>query len=196
MTTWTTPRTWTNSDPTASQFNTDLRDNSNYLKERLPGYIDAVSTNVTFSNSTAENDLWSYSVAGGEMTATGLMRFDFWVVCSNSKGSSGNLTLKFYIGANSVTVASNTINDAASGTYYRSVLVRGDGTTSSQRIIYFGHTLINGSANGGIPAVEATTATDISTAQTWKLTATLNAASANFSVTCRFAGLTYNVMGI
>lgn len=201
MTTWTTPATWTNNDPTASQFNTQLRDNSNYLKERLSHYISLVTTDVTVSNTVTETNLFSYSVPGNEMTASGLMRFDFRIYAVNNKGSAGTLTYKFYIGSNSVTLLNaGGINNAAASYLTGNLYIRGDASTSLQSYSLLGVWNINGSSQAfTVPTSgtsELTTATNITTSQTWKLTATLSAASASFSTTCRFAGLTYNLTAI
>lgn len=202
MTTFTSFITWLSSHPTTSQFNQQIRDNGNYFKERLGHYINLVTTDTTVSNTAAaDQTLWSYSVPGNEMTASGLMRFDFRIYAVNTKGTSGTLTYKFFIGANSVTLLNaQTINNAAAGYLTASLYIRGDASTSLQSHYLNGNWNINASAQAWtIPTSgtsELTTATDITTAQTWKLTTTLSAASASFSTTCRFAGLTYNYTGI
>lgn len=196
MTSWTTPKTWTGVALPSSEMNTYVRDNSNYAKERLSHYINAVSTDVTKSSTLAEETLWSYSVPGNEMTSTGIMNCRFIFIVTNNKGTTGTVTFKFYVGANSWTFINAT--SVTNGSTYNGVVdlwIRGDGTTSLQRL-GGEYAYTNGGAGASTGFIEATTATDITTSQTWKITGTMNASSASFITTCRFAGLTYNLMTI
>lgn len=197
MTSKTAYKTWTGVALPASEMNTYVRDNGNYMFERLSHYINAVSTDAIVSNTIAETNLWSYSVPGNELTATGIMRFDTSFIVVNNKGTSGTVTLKFYVGANSYTIFGGALsfNNGTSNFHSITLFIRGDGTTSSQRIFGTYNVSQNGTMAAGI-VTEGTTATDITTAQTFKLTAQMNAASASFTTTSRFSALTYNLMTI
>ena len=196
MTSWTTPKTWTAATLAVSDMNTHVRDNENYLKERL-GYLNLDTTLTGISNSASETDLWTVTYPGNEMTATGLVIFRCAYQIYNNKGSDGTYTIKFYVGANSVTLFNAVTTSTGTYSYHNMELwIWGNNSTSSQTIGGGYSGLAGATTATGKAFAVGTTATDITANQTWKLTGQLSAASASFTVTPYWAGITYNLMTV
>lgn len=127
---------------------------------------------VTVGNTSAETNLWSYSMPGGVLSAKGALMFEMFVVYSNTSGSNKDLTTKFYLGATAAAI----VNTIASGTTSAARLV---GTISSlnatnSQMIYL--------ARGNIDTYAAATI-DVTSTQTVKLTVTHSAAASTVTIT-------------
>lgn len=76
---WTTPKTWTSEPLTSTDLNTYMRDNQNYLKDRLDGsaagqYTSTVgetsTTSTTFTNVDGTNLVKTFTTTGGDVMVT------------------------------------------------------------------------------------------------------------------------------
>jgi len=115
---WTTPRTWVAGEtPSASTFNTHVRDNLSWL------YSGDAWTNVTvFSNSWAAYDTTSWQVRYGHVGPFTVLQ---GLVKSGTVGSACfTLPVGYRPGKNMIWSTS----DSAGGTHYAELRVNSDGT--------------------------------------------------------------------
>ena len=102
----------------------------------IPKLLNTITTDVSFVSSTAENTLLSYSVAGGTLSTSNVIRVTMHV---NPLGVTvGNTwTLRFKYGATTLTTFTYTGSSAALGAAGKmEFILAGAGTTSSQNGSY------------------------------------------------------------
>jgi len=154
------------------------------------GKLNLVTTDVTYSSSTAENTLLSYSVPGGTLSTNNAIRVTMHVAGLGVTGSN-TWTLRLKYGA--TTLASKVFtNISANNTFVGKMefFLAGAGTTSSQNGTY---ALNLGFANyvgsSGLQATmvtessQGTSAIDSTTAQTLAITSQHSNSSANDNIT-------------
>lgn len=142
---WTTPRTWVAAEVvTASMMNTHVRDNT----AALGGY-DKNTNTVDVTNTTTETSLYSYSIAGNQIGASGSFRATI-IGDSVYNSSTANYTLRIKFGG--VTWFAGTTNSTNIGSvrqpWIMVIHVANLGATNSQ---YMSGFRLTKGANGGAP---------------------------------------------
>lgn len=95
------------------------------------GKLSLTTTDVTFASSTAENTLLSYSVPGGTLSTSNIVRVTLHV-SALAVTNTNTVTFRFKYGATTHTSATFTATGAIAWTGKIEFLVAGAGTTSSQ----------------------------------------------------------------
>lgn len=93
--------------------------------------LNTVTTDVTYASSTAENTLLSYSVAGGTLSTSNVIRVTMHVTAL-AVTNTNTVTFRFKYGATTFTSPAFTATGAIAWTGKIEFVVAGAGTTSSQ----------------------------------------------------------------
>lgn len=153
--------------------------------------LNTVTTDVTFSSSTAENTLLSYSVAGGTLSTSNVIRVTMHVSALGVTGTN-TWTLRFKYGATTLATKVYT-NVSGNNTFVGKMefLLAGAGSTSSQNGSYaLNLGLTNYIANASIlqammfsESAQGTAAEDSTAAKTLAITSQHSYNGANDNVT-------------
>jgi hypothetical protein len=128
---WTTPRTWVTGELVpASTMNTHVRDNVQYLYDNSPRRV-YTAPPVSFSNNTAENTLFQYTVPAGRMGTSLSLRFYGFLNVVTDAARNVNTRLKF----GGVTQIGSNIGFAAASTNYTWFMVHIQNTAAAAQKI-------------------------------------------------------------
>lgn len=157
----------------------------------IPKLLNTVTTDVTYSSSTAENTLLSYSVAGGTLSTSNVVRVTMHVTAL-AITNTNTWTLRLKYGATTIATKVYTASGGAiSGAQGKmEFLLVGAGTTSSQNGSYalnLGQTGYS-TANGLVGQIfaesgQGTASEDSTAAKTLAITSQHNASSASDNIT-------------
>jgi hypothetical protein len=167
---WVTPRNWSSSEVvTASMMNQHVRDNLQFLYDRLVSVRLVTNTTPVSNSGSGETDLITYSVPGGTLAGDGqsLSVLAWGTITSNSALK----TIKFKWGGTVLTPFNATT--ASIGDWWISAVIVRLGATSQ-------HVIQSGGGNGGASGVGgdfATAAETLSGSVTLKLTGQSTASS-------------------
>ena len=152
------------------RYNTGLSMGLGYAQMR--SVLNNVATPVTVVSSSAETNLWSYSLAGGTLAANGALVFEMFVNYTNTSGSNKDLTTKFYLGSTSVSLT-QTIATGTTAPSRIYVMVAPQNATNSQVIFYA----------KGTTETASSASIDMTTTQTLKFTVQHSASASTVSIT-------------
>ena len=152
------------------RYNTGLSMGLGYAQMR--SVLNNSTTPVTVGNTGAETNLWSYSLAGGVLAATGGLVFEMIAVYSNTSGSNKDLTTKFYVGTTSASMT-QTIATGTTAISRIYAIVAPQNATNSQ-MIYLSR---------GNTETYSAASIDMTATQTIKLTVTHSAAASTVTIT-------------
>jgi hypothetical protein len=152
------------------------------------GKLNLVTTDVTFSSSTAENTLLSYSLAGGTLSTANAVRVTIHI---SALGTFNTATSTFRFKYGATTLVTKVLGGTATSSFSGKVefILAGAGTTNSQN----GSVALNLGTDGylgssTIPqyfasSIQGTSAIDSTTAQTLAVTYQASASSASDNIT-------------
>lgn len=157
MTSWTTPRDWTNGElVTDTMMDTHVRDNLLYLKEQADLNRLIYSDAVQHANSgVAETDLSSYILPGGTLSVDGqIVRIVAW---GSLGATANNKNVRFKFGATSV----NPVAVASSGGLWRAEFVVMRTGAATQKVTAWGNNSVGGQTQGSGSTAAETLSGDI-----------------------------------
>lgn len=164
---YTTPRTWTTGETvTAAMLNEQVRDNENYLKTQMDiadreQIIDVITATTTLTGVTTEQTAYTFSLPGGSLGSTGMIRLKLYGVFTEATGGQTD-TFRFKYGATtlvSVVGASNASAQAVEITF----VLKGNGATNAQLgVAKVDFAVVTVDAGGtGTSAIDSTTAQNV-----------------------------------
>lgn len=162
------------------------------LLNNLVAIVKADPTEVTFSNSAAENTLWSYTLPGGLLGANDSLVFEAFMNVLQNSGGTRTYTLRFKYGGTVVVLAAPALGSTASALgFHMKVAMKNAGATNSQKAISIVE--YNGLVAGSTAAVTnyGTSAIDSTTNQAIVLTVQSDAATATQTIVQNLALLSY-----
>ena len=157
----------------------------------IPKLLNTVTTDVTYSSSTAENTLLSYSVAGGTLSTSNFIRVTMHVTAL-SVSNAATWTLRFKYGATTLTTKVYTASGGAITNFGGKMefLLAGAGTTGTQNGSYalnLGTNSYIGSTNATLQmfadSAQGTASIDSTASQTLAITSQHNTSSASDNIT-------------
>jgi hypothetical protein len=161
-------------------------------------YLNASTTGTTVTNSTTETNLYSYTIPANTLGTSNLLKFklnvtDFDNDYSNSGGGENNV-IKVYYGATAIaTFTIAAVNDVTYGkdmSGWINCYVLASGTTNSQSSVCTIDFLRNGIDAVGTSNVRlsetGTASIDSTSAQLFRVTATLGSTNDNYSIATGF----------
>lgn len=166
--------------------------------------LDRVSTDATFASSTAENTLYTKSVAGGTLPATGFLRLTMWGILSTNAGTDTDRIRVKFGGTTHIDTGAFAIHGGGAITnkvWYMQTVIQADNATNAQTIEWFmamakGTGLTTGSgsqpesgANISIGSGKTTATIDTTSSQNFDITWQHGTNNANCSVTLHSAVL-------
>jgi hypothetical protein len=156
----------------------------------LPGVkLNLVTTDVTFSSSTAENTLLSYSLAGGILSTNNAVRVTIHFSALNTN-STATATLRLKYGG--TTLVTHVLGGVSTSVFTGKLefILAGAGTTSTQNGSYTINLGANGYTGNGnttpqyfATSIQGTSSIDSTTSQTLAITYQASASSVSDSVT-------------
>lgn len=157
----------------------------------LPVILKVDNTEATFTNSAAENTLWTYSLPGGILGANDAIRFSDEISILNNSGGNQTYTLRWkYGGTTLLSVPILCVANASTFGTILHVLMKNAGATNSQKAT--GSAVApNAQAGSTSAASYGTSAIDSTTAQSIVLTVQSSAATATQTVVQLLAVLEY-----
>jgi hypothetical protein len=152
---WTTPKNFTSVVLPASDMNTYVSDNTQYLKDKadVASQMQARFANASFSNTTVEQTLASFSVLGGTLGTDKILHFSMVGTSANNNSPSLQFVVRCKYGATTFAqfVMTNVNNGNFTNPMAMEVELFAAGATNQQRgksILWF-NGIANGDANGG-----------------------------------------------
>lgn len=147
----------------------------------VPVCIFSDATEISVANTTTETEIQTaITLAANWLTTKNWLQINLWDLSLNNKGTDGVLTYKLYYGSNTYSYAITMTSGATSIERYLRFYLRAEGGASTQRASVEGLYVPSSGGVGGIGLPSSTISTDATSAQTLKLTVTLDAASASF----------------
>jgi hypothetical protein len=172
-----------------------------YLASATPGMVKAPTPQVMqangfaseISNDNTEKTLCTISIPANFLSTNQSIIYELDLLAYNNKGSNGVVSIKAYYGASYVSNnygSHNTVNNGASWSWFRIwAICAANGATNAQSLLMLAalqNTPLG--AYAAFPQTVASAAVDSTSAQTAKLTATMDAANSNFKFRlCRAA---------
>ncbi len=153
------------------------------LKNSVFGDLNARNTSdVTVGNTTDETSVFSATITGGDMGATGWLRVTVTGSIEQSSGGGVNFTVRLKLGATTLCSALATMLSGANVGAFRFVGYIANTSSSAQKATLYNEQLRTNVANQS-KGITGTGAEDTSTNKTLDITAEWSAANANATLT-------------